>query len=183
MLETIILAFIICKLKGYKIKPLFKSWHIYPVLLIELIYIIIQINIFLGNYNIIAYVQKLETIYLCCYLFIIIKYEQYTSAIIGSIFIFIGSMLNKFVIISNKGKMPVFPTLSYFTGYAKPEAFFRINDIHILGDSSTKLRFLTDIIDVGYSVMSIGDVCIRFFVFIIILTTIKCINNSETINI
>lgn len=47
MLETIILALIITKLKGYEIKSLFKSWHIYPMLTIELIYIIIQINIFL----------------------------------------------------------------------------------------------------------------------------------------
>ncbi len=30
MLETIILALIMAKLKGYEIKPLFKSWHIYP---------------------------------------------------------------------------------------------------------------------------------------------------------
>ena len=183
MLETIILALIITKLKGYEIKPLFKSWHIYPVLTIELIYIIIQINIFLENYSLIRHVKILETIYICSYLFIIIKYEQYASAIIGSIFILIGVMLNKIDIAVNNGKMPVFPTLSYFTGYAKPYFFLKVNDIHILGDSSTKFKFLTDIIDVGYSVMSIGDIFIRFFVFIVIFNTIKHINNIKSIKI
>ncbi len=165
MLETIILALIVAKLKGYKIKPIFKSWHIYPVLVIEFIYLIIQIHIFLGNYSIVEHIKILETIYICSYLFIIIKYDQYISAVIGSIFIYLGSMLNKFVIRANNGKMPVFPTLSYFTGYAKPDSFIKVNDIHVLGDSSTKFKFLTDIIDVGYSIMSIGDIFIRFFVF------------------
>jgi hypothetical protein len=88
-------------------------------------------------------------------------------------------MLNKFVIRANNGKMPVFPTLSYFTGYAKPDSFIKVNDIHVLGDSSTKFKFLTDIIDVGYSIMSIGDIFIRFFVFIIIFNTIKYIDTIK----
>ncbi|OOO69623.1 hypothetical protein BS638_02170 [Clostridium tepidum] len=179
MLETIILALIVAKLKGYKIKPIFKSWHIYPVLVIEFIYLIIQIHIFLGNYSIVEHIKILETIYICSYLFIIIKYDQYISAVIGSIFIYLGSMLNKFVIRANNGKMPVFPTLSYFTGYAKPDSFIKVNDIHVLGDSSTKFKFLTDIIDVGYSIMSIGDIFIRFFVFIIIFNTIKYIDTIK----
>ncbi|MBD5645032.1 DUF5317 family protein [Clostridium botulinum] len=183
MLETIILALIMAKLKGYEIKPLFKSWHIYPVVTIELIYIIIQINIFLENYSLIRYAKILEAIYICAYLFIIIKYEQYTSAIIGAIFILIGSMSNKIAIGVNNGRMPVFPTLSYFTGYAKPYSFVKVNDIHILGGSSTKFKFLTDIIDVGYSIMSIGDIFIRLFVFIVIFNTIKHINNIKSIKI
>jgi hypothetical protein len=89
MLETIILALIVAKLKGYKIKPIFKSWHIYPVLVIEFIYLIIQIHIFLGNYSIVEHIKILETIYICSYLFIIIKYDQYISAVIGSIFIYL----------------------------------------------------------------------------------------------
>ncbi|NFL71722.1 hypothetical protein FDB83_04070, partial [Clostridium sporogenes] len=80
MLETIILALILAKLKGYKIKPIFKSWHIYPILVIEFIYLIIQINIFLENYSVIQHIKILETIYICSYLFIIIKYEQYITA-------------------------------------------------------------------------------------------------------
>ncbi|GAA0727765.1 hypothetical protein GCM10008905_25750 [Clostridium malenominatum] len=75
--------------------------------------------------------------------------------------------------------MPVFPTLSYLTGYATPDAFSKVDDIHVLGNSSTKLKFLTDIIDVGYSILSIGDIFIRVFVFIIIFNTIKHMNRRE----
>ena len=76
--------------------------------------------------------------------------------------------------------MPVFPTLSYLTGYGKVEAFDKVNDIHILGNSSTKLKFLTDIFDIGYSILSIGDVFIRLYVFIIIYSVIKEINVERT---
>jgi hypothetical protein len=95
---------------------------------------------------------------------------------IGSIFIFIGSILNDIAIKYNNGKMPVFPKLSYWTGYVKEDSFTKINDIHVWGNSSTKLKFLTDIIDTGYSILSIGDVFIRVFVFIIIFNVIKHIN-------
>ncbi|MEW9094334.1 MAG: DUF5317 family protein [Clostridiaceae bacterium] len=183
MLETILLALVIAKIKGYKIKPLFKSWTIYPILVFELMYLFVQGNIFKENYNFIKYANTLETLYLCSYLALIIKYEQYISAIIGSACIFIGTILNKIAISANNGKMPVFPTLSYSTGYAKPDAFMKVDDIHILGSSSTKLKFLTDVIDVGYSILSIGDIFIRLFVFIIIFNTIKHMNKVEYSNI
>ncbi len=91
----------------------------------------------------------------------------------------IGGGLNDIVIKANDGFMPVFPTLSYLTGYAKPEAFVIVKDIHMLGNSQTKLKILTDFIDLGYSILSIGDVFIRAFVFIIIYTSIKKINNQR----
>lgn len=179
MWETVILALIVAKIKGYKLKSLFRTWQIYPVLIFESIYLILQINIFRGNYNFLKYANILETLYLSSYLFLILKYEQYISAIIGSIFIFIGTFFNKIAIGANGGTMPVFPTLSYLTGYATPDAFSKVDDIHVLGNSSTKLKFLTDIIDVGYSILSIGDIFIRLFVFIIIFNTIKHMNIRE----
>lgn len=179
MIETILLAILVAKIKGYKIKPLLKSWTIYPVLGFELIYFILQINIFLGNYSFIKYTGILKICYLSSYLFLILKYEQYIAAIIGSIFIFIGSSFNNIAIKSNGGKMPVFPKLSYVTGYAKPDAFTKVNDIHILGSATTNFKFLTDIFDLGYSILSIGDIFIRFFVFIIIFNTIRHINKFK----
>ena len=68
--------------------------------------------------------------------------------------------------------MPVFPSLSYITGYAKPEGFGLVNDLHILGNSQTNLKILTDYIDLGYSILSIGDILIRIFVFLIIYKSI-----------
>jgi hypothetical protein len=74
--------------------------------------------------------------------------------------------------------MPAFPTLSYLTGYVKQDVFTKVNDIHALGSSATKLKFLTDVIDIGYSIMSIGDVFIRVFAFIIIFSAIKKSNEK-----
>lgn len=178
MIEPILLAFFISKLKGYKVRPIFKSWTIYPLLAFVLIYLILEVMLFQGNYTFIKYAGTFHYLYLLSFLVLIVKYKLNVSAIIGSIFILIGSALNNIVIAANNSKMPVFPTLSYLTGYAKPDSFIKVNDIHILGSGITKLKFLTDIIDVGYSVMSIGDVCIRVFAFIIIFNAIKVINRT-----
>lgn len=179
MAETIIIALIFAKIKGYKIKPLFKTWIIYPILFMELMCIIVQIGIFNENYEVIKYASVLKTVYLCSYLPLIFKYEQYISAIIGSVAMVIGGVLNDIAIYANNGMMPVFPSLSYITGYATVESFSKVNDIHILGNSETKLEFLTDIFDIGYSILSLGDIFIRFYVFIVIYKSIKYINETS----
>lgn len=181
MIEPMILALIFAKVKGYKVRPLFKTWAIYPLLTFIIIYIILQLMLFQSNYTFIKYADTFHYFYLLTFLVLIIKYKLNVGAIIGSIFIFIGSALNNIAIAANNGKMPVFPTISYLTGYVKPDAFIKVEDIHILGSEVTKLKFLTDIIDVGYSIMSIGDVCIRVFAFIIIFDTIKVINKEKII--
>lgn len=180
MLETIFIAMLVAKIKGYKLKPLFMSWEVYPVLAFSIIYIFLNMSVFFGNYNFIKFAGILEPIYICTFLILIIKYKQYASAIIGSSCIIIGTILNKIVISANGGKMPVFPTLSYVTGYVKPYAFMKVKDIHILGSEASKLKFLTDTIDLGYSILSIGDIFIRLFTFIIIFNTIKSINKIKT---
>lgn len=180
--ETIIIALIIAKIKGYKIKPLFKTWAIYPIVFMELIYLYTQINIFNENYEVIKYVGILKTVYLCSYLPLVFKFEQYISAIVGSAAMVIGGVLNDIAIAVNNGMMPVFPSLSYITGYAKVDAFDKVDDIHILGGPETKMKFLTDIFDTGYSVLSLGDIFIRFYVFIIIYKSIKRLNETSYIN-
>lgn len=181
MIEPMILALVLAKIKRYKIRPLFNTWVIYPLLALLIIYIGLELMLFYDNYTFIKYSGIFHYIYLLTFLILIIKYKLNVSAIIGSIFILVGSALNNFVIAANNGNMPVFPTLSYLTGYAKPDSFIKVNDIHILGSSVTKFKFLTDIIDVGYCVMSIGDICIRVFAFIIIYNTIKAANKTKLI--
>ncbi|ATD55626.1 DUF5317 family protein [Clostridium chauvoei] len=181
MIETIIIALIFSKIKGYKIKTLFKNWTIYPIIIMEIVYIFIQANIFNGNYQLIKYVGVLKTIYLCTYIPMIFKYNQYMPAITGAVFTIVGGFLNNIAIRANNGKMPVFPTVSHLTGYIKADSFIKINDIHILGTSATNLKFLTDIFDIGYGVLSIGDIFIRFYVFIIIYKSIQYINKLEKI--
>ena len=181
MIETILLALIFAKIRGNKLKLFFKSWAVYPVLTFGLMYILLEVTIFQGDYRFIKYTSLFHYLYLLVFLILIIKYKLNTGAIIGSIFIFIGTALNSIVIKANNGKMPVFPTLSYLTGYAKLDSFSKVNDIHILGSSVTRLKLLTDIFDVGYSIMSIGDIFIRVFAFIIIFNTIKVINETTII--
>lgn len=179
MIETLLLAFIIAKVKGFKLKPIFKTWHIYPIIMFNLIYIFFEISTFLGNYKFITYTKIFETLYLSSFIFLILKYKQYYNAIIGAAFVLLGSFFNKVAIWANGGKMPVFPTLSYKTGYTGAGVFNRTNDIHVLGNTATKLKFLTDYIDIGYCIMSIGDIFIRCFAFIIIFSSIKAANKSN----
>lgn len=180
MIEVILIALLIAKIKGYNLKPFFKSWAMYPIFIYELIYVFLQATIFLGDYRFVKYASILKLLHLYMFLIPIIKYKMYYSAIIGSVFIFIGSTLNNIAIKSNNGNMPVFPTLSYWTGYVKEDSFIKANDIHILGNFQTKLKFLTDIIDIGYSILSIGDIFIRCFAFIIIFNVIKEVNKKTS---
>lgn len=179
MLETIILALIIAKIKGYKIKEIFSFWQLYVILSLEFLYLIMQISFFMHNYALLKYVGILETIYLSSYILLIIEFKLYKDALYGSLCIFIGSLLNKIAIGVNGGKMPVFPRLTLITGYMPKESLNTIDNLHILGDHSTNLLFLTDIFDIGYSILSIGDIFIRAFVFIIIYQSVRFLNNNS----
>ena len=129
-----------------------------------------------GNYEVVKYMTILKSIYICSYIGLIIRYELYSGAIIGSICMFIGGALNDIAIKVNNGFMPVFPSLSYLTGHTNIETFNLVSNSHILGSSETKLKILTDFIDIGYCVLSVGDLFIRAFVFIIIYYSIKKIS-------
>lgn len=178
MLETILLAFLFAKIKKLDIKPIFKTWHIYPIVVLEIISIIGQVMIFNENYQMLRIVSFLKTIYLTSYLFLVFKYEIYNIALIGSACVFGGGILNDVAIKANGGVMPVFPSFSYITGYVKPESFNVVKDIHVLGSSASKFKILTDYIDLGYSILSVGDVFIRVFVFLVIFYSIKKSNDK-----
>lgn len=180
MLETLILTLIYSKYKKNNVKYLFQQKEIYYVLAIELVYVCIQAAIFADAYTFIKYASLLKSIYLCSYLGLVFKHELYKEAILGSGFVLLGGLCNDLAIRANGGTMPVFPSLSYLTGYASPEGFEMaqklVNDYHVLGNEETKLKFLTDIFDIGYSVLSMGDVFIRVFVVLIIFSAVKKLN-------
>ncbi|WP_124041973.1 DUF5317 domain-containing protein [Clostridium perfringens] len=179
MIEAVIIALIIAKIKGYSLKPFFKSWTIYPILIFEAIYIVFQMSIFMGNYDVIKWAPWFKSIYMYLFLIPIFWYKEYVSALIGSLFILVGTFLNHIVMAANGGEMPVFPSLSYLTGYLKPNTISKVNDIHMIGTSTVKYKYLSDIIDIGYSVLSIGDILIRVFVVIIIYVTVKKTNEKN----
>lgn len=178
MIEAVIIALIIAKVKGYNLKAFFKSWTIYPILIFEVMYVLFQVNIFMGNYEVVKWAPYFKSIYMYLFLIPIFWYKEYLSAIIGALFIFLGTFLNKLVIIANGGKMPAFPSLTYLTGYLKEDTFSKIQDIHALGNSTVNLKYLSDIFDIGYSILSVGDIFIRVFVVLIIYATVKKTNEE-----
>lgn len=181
MLETLLIAIIISYKKGYDISCIWKDKSFYPLLLCELFYWIMQISIFSGEYGFLEYAAIFKTVYLCTTLFIVFRFELYKYAIIGSICVVVGGWCNDLAIAANGGKMPAFPTLSYITGYVKENSFGVADQLHILGSDATKLKFLTDIFDVGYSIMSIGDILIRALPFIVVYQGIKVASRNRAI--
>lgn len=173
MIIYILLAALVAKLKGYRVKPIVRDISLYPLYVAEACYIFLQISVFLGDHRFIPYAGVFKTVYLYTLIVPIIVHRLYKAGLIGSIILSIGSLLNKFVMSQNGGKMPVYPSLSKYTGYFDERVLGTVDQIHILGNEETKYKILTDFIDVGYSILSIGDVMIHSLVFIIVYETIK----------
>jgi len=177
MILTITAAMLFAKFKHFKIKYLFLSWTFYPIIFLECVVTFFQINVFMGNYYFIQFAPILKTVYQFAYLIPVFAFGLYKPALIGSCSIFLGTLMNKFVIAQNNGEMPVYPSLSYLTGYIKPDTFHQVQDnLHALGSTQVHWKFLSDYIDVGYSILSPGDVLIHFFSFLILYETIKALN-------
>ena len=180
MIETLLPAIILGKLRHFKIRYLFFTWSFYPVLISQCILVFLQISVFRGNYYFVQYAFVMKTAVILAFIFPMLVFKLYRPALIGSGFIILGTLLNKIAIFQNNGKMPVFPSLSYLTGYVKPYSFSAAHDIHVLGSAATHWKFLTDYIDLGYSILSPGDLLIHFFSFLMLFYTIKAINLSYT---
>lgn len=173
MFIYILLAILYAKFKGYRIKPILKDYSLYPLAVAELTYLFLQANVFMGNYRYIGYASFFKTLYLYTLIVPIVVHRLYKTGFIGSLLVMTGSMMNRFVMSQNGGKMPVYPTLSKFTGYFSEAPIGTVDHIHVMGNEATRYKILTDYIDVGYTILSIGDVLIHLFIFIVVLNTIK----------
>lgn len=182
MPEVLIFVIILSKIRHYRFKPLFFSWVFYPVLIIQIIVIVMQFSPFWGTYDLLRFAPYIQKAVLVSFLFPIFTYKLYKPAIVGSGLVIIGTMLNKFAIAQNGGHMPVFPSLSYLTGYTTPAVFGVADSLHVLGSDATRYKFLTDYIDTGYSILSVGDLLIHFFSFLMIYYMVKAVNNRIGVN-
>jgi hypothetical protein len=178
MFIFILLAVLCAKIKVYRLMPILKAYSLYPYAVIEVFYLFLQFNILIGNYSYVQFSSIINMVYLYTLLIPIVVYKLYKPGIYGSIFICVGTILNKFVISQNGGKMPVFASLSKLTGYYDESAIQTVDNIHIIGNEMTKFKFLSDFIDIGFSILSIGDILIHSFVFIIIYSVIKEVNQG-----
>lgn len=176
MIITICAVILLARIKHYKLRYVFRSWSFYPILLAQCILIFFQISIFFGTYYFVRFSDIIERVVLGSFLFSIWVYHLYRPAVIGAVSIAFGSFLNNFVIAQNGGKMPVFPSLSYLTGYVTPEAFGPMDSVHILGSEATKFKILADYIDIGYSILSPGDIFVHLFAFLMLYYIVKAAN-------
>lgn len=203
MTETVLFSLIFIWIKGYKwrdIFKLFKHWSVYPIVLtcclhIYLIYLVIH-----NEYWFLEYSKHIKITSFLFYFILIWKYKLIDTSIfkkinegetklliwltspmtIGSLFILIGTILNKTAMYFNGNKMPVFISNSWATGYAKNDIFIKAlkyGDFHIIGNEFTKVIPLCDTWDFGWCSMSIGDMIVRTFVVLIIYYSVKACNN------
>ncbi len=179
MLLSIIIAFLIAKHKKLSITPLFHSYWLLPIALVELIYIIFQGAVLFGYYGFLPYASLLKSASLYVLLFPIQHYKLYKPSLLGSGLIVVGTLMNKIVMHANDGLMPVYPTLSTWTGYFDASPMGVTDSIHCLGSAETNLKILTDYIDIGFSILSPGDLLVHSFTIIIVYYTIKQLNQEQ----
>lgn len=173
MFINILLAVFCAKIKGYQMKPIVKAYAIYPFLTAEILYLFLQIMIMRRNYDYLQYGVIFKNIYFLALVIPLFAYKLYKPGFLGATLVIIGSLLNRFAISHNGGKMPVFASLSKITGYYDSEAILTADKLHMIGNDATKYKILTDFIDVGFCILSIGDLLIHAIVFLIIYNVIK----------
>ena len=175
MLLFFFLTLLTGRLQGWRVSGIFREKSLIPYFVLELFYLGVQTSTFCGCYWFIPYAPWIKRAYFLVLLVPILVHKLYRPAILGAGAVAAGTILNRIVISANGGKMPVFATLSLRTGYFTPN-FAAVGDtLHMIGSASTRLAFLADYIDLGYCVLSIGDVLVHSFTFIIILATVHAV--------
>jgi len=166
--------------ESYLIKPILKQWSFYPVIFMSIFYVYLQYTIMNQNYYFLQYQHIIKNAILGSYMVlgldVLLRYEKYKEYIIACCSLLCGFTLNYIVMHFNQGKMPIFPDISYSTGYTQYNVIMnasKFSDFHVLGDHTTRLIFLSDIFDIGGSIWSPGDVLCRLFAFIIVYFSVK----------
>ena len=207
MIETWIIIFIIIYIRNkfiqklerdniylyqqYDIKLIFKHISIITPLLFLLFYLFLEYTTFVGWHYFLQYQYIIKTATLLSFLPLIITYKlienpkyinnQFLSILTSpaskaGLSLWIGSSLNRLALYYNNNQMPTYPSISYWTKYVKPDGF--IDGVHIIGDAYSNAIFLCNVWDFGFTVLSLGDIIIRFFPFIILYYSIKKSNKT-----
>jgi len=172
--------------KQYSIRQLFKHWSLYPSIISVIFYLYLEYTMFIGDHYFLQYSYIIKTTILLSYLPLIYTYKLYYNTkykddnmlkyltspmFISAICLLIGSGLNKLAINSNYGYMPTYPSITFWTGYIKPDGF--IDGVHTLGNAYSNMVLLCNTWDLGFTVLSPGDIIIRFFPYIILYYSIE----------
>jgi len=179
MILFILLALLIAKARREQVCVVFKEYSMIPVWMAEILFWCFQICAWIGDYRFVRFASLIQSFYILTLICPILKFGLYRRAVIGAVLTGAGSFLNRIVMDANGGQMPVHPSISKLTGYFKEGAIEAAQDArHVLMSQSTKLSFLGDYIDVGFSIMSPGDILIHLFVTLIIYGVIKELNRK-----
>lgn len=182
MVETVLLAMIFARIKGIKLLDIMRRWEFYPVFICAIIYFFLQVGIFQGYYGLLIISNTYKVMYSAAIFYLIYRFKIYKPGFFGVAVMLGGMALNQMVMHANAGKMPVFPTLSLKTGYITADKINTIDGLHIIGNSATRLKYLSDILDVGYCIMSLGDVLVRVFLFIVLYYSFRSIKKQGLSN-
>jgi len=200
MVETLIFSLLCLKTKfdlklgklqihkeSYLIKPMLKRWSIYPVIFMSIFYVYLQYTIMNQNYYFLQYQHIIKNAILGSYMIlgldVLFRHEKYKEYIIACCSLLCGFTLNKIVMHFNNNLMPIFPSISYSTGYTQYGMITnasKFSDFHVLGDHTTRLIFLADVFDIGGSIWSVGDILVRLFAFIIVYYAGKVVSKMHT---
>lgn len=181
MILFILLALVIARRNKYRVAPVFRDASLYPFFAVECVYWVFQGFAFSGDFRFLPYSGYLQSAFIASMLFPILRHRLYARAIFGVGMVAAGTVLNRLVMNANGGRMPVYPTLSRLTGYFDPKALSGGFDaVHLPMGADTALNFLGDYIDVGYSVMSPGDLLIHGFTAVIVYGVIKTLNKRSS---
>ena len=173
VVETVLLALLLAKLRGNRLRPFWRSGWFYPIFAADLFSVFLNVQIILRIDMFLPLAGVIKAVYMSLYILPLIRYRLYGPGLAGAGCILAGTAMNKIVMAANGGRMPVYPTLSRLTGYFDPALLDKPDSIHMLGGADTQLKFLTDYLDIGYSVLSIGDLFIRAFVVLIVFYAVK----------
>ena len=176
VIVEIVAVFLLAKIRRYRLFPLFRAWAFYPIFAVQLIGILCQGSLFLHSTLFVKWMPYMEPAAILSFLPALFVYQLYKPAIFGAGGIVAGTALNRLVIAQNAGHMPVYPSLSYLTGYVTPAQFGSLDTLHILGGDGVKLAFLSDYIDFGYCILSPGDVLLHLYTCIMLYALIKAVN-------
>jgi len=187
LIEFILGVFIYVKIKKkYKLLPCLKHWTMWLPLSFACFYIFLEITTWMRIDYFISYAYYIKTATLLSYVPLILKYQLYQNdreelfpspMLWAGFCLWFGSVLNKLALKANSNYMPVYPDLSYWTGYIKPG--FVQEGIHILGDAYSNLIPLCDIFDSGWKIYSLGDLICGLFIVVILYCSIKRLNEVK----
>lgn len=176
MLIFILIPLVIAHFKGYKVWRVLRVVDLYPFFLACAGHGFFIVNAWFGNHSFVKYAAILQYFMIFSLLLPVVKQRIFGPTMVGVGLTFVGTAMNRIAINANNGKMPVYPTVSKWIGYYKDgQLDGTIDDLHVLMDSSSKLKILTDYFDFGTCVLSPGDLLIHAFASIIIYYTVKSV--------